>query len=299
MGGSLWQMKGFFMKNMQQSSDIENVLKYIIFAFKKQVPNEDIELFKKNIGLLKYEFFDIKALYTFDEESCNDILTKAVIITDNESLDIKNGKLGECAILGVGFDYRGNAPFITESLLSTGEGYLLLVYARKHNLPVVIGETKRLLIREMSMQDLDSLYELYDSLKACPYIEPLYERSEEEEFSRKYIENMYGFYNYGLWLVFLKDTNKLIGRAGIEHREINGELCHEIGYLIDKAYQHNHYALEVCEFIVNYAFDKIEVSSLIACINKNNTPSINLAKRLGFSEYKTIDEDILYRKCSL
>ena len=108
---------------------------------------------------------------------------------------------------------------------------------------------------------------------------------------------MYGFYNYGLWLVFLKDTNKLIGRAGIEHREIDGEMCHEIGYLIDKKYQRNHYALEACKFIVDYAFEEVGVSSLVACINKNNIPSIKLVENLGFSEYKTVGEDVLYRKC--
>ncbi len=282
---------------MKNISDIQDSLQYIIFAFKNKIADSDIELFKENIGLLKYKFLDISEFDTFDECKCNNILKNAVIVTDNEMLTIKNGDLSQSAILGVGLDYRGNAPFITESLLSTDESYLLLVYARKHKLPVIIGETKRLLIREMSMSDLDILYELYDSLKDCPYIEQLYERSEEEEFSRKYIENMYGFYNYGLWLVFLKDTNKLIGRAGIEHREIDGEMCHEIGYLIDKKYQRNHYALEACKFIVDYAFEEVGVSSLVACINKNNTPSIKLVKNLGFSEYKTVEEDILYRKC--
>ncbi len=282
---------------MKNISGVQDSLQYIILALKNKIADSEVKLFKENIGLSKYKFLDISKLNTFDEYKCNDILKNAVIVTDNENLTIKNGDLSQSALLGVGLDYRGNAPFITESLLSTDESYLSLVYARKHKLPIIIGETKRLIIREMSMSDLDILYELYDSLKDCPYIEQLYERSEEEEFSRKYIENMYGFYNYGLWLVFLKGTNKLIGRAGIEHREIDGEMCHEIGYLIDKKYQRNHYALEVCEFIVNYAFEEVGVSSLVACINKNNTPSINLVKCLGFSEYKTVEEDVLYRKC--
>ena len=158
---------------MKNISDIQDSLQYIIFAFKNKIADSDIELFKENIGLLKYKFLDISEFDTFDECKCNNILKNAVTVTDNEMLTIKNGDLSQSAILGVGLDYCGNAPFITESILSTDESYLLLVYARKHKLPVIIGETKRLLIREMSMSDLDILYELYDSLKDCPYIEQL------------------------------------------------------------------------------------------------------------------------------
>lgn len=30
---------------------------------------------------------------------------------------------------------------------------------------------------------------------------------------------MYGYYGYGMWLVFDKASGELIGRAGLEHRE--------------------------------------------------------------------------------
>ena len=37
-----------------------------------------------------------------------------------------------------------------------------------------------------------------------------------QEFDLRYIKNMYGFFEYGLWLVFEKKSGELIGRAGIE-----------------------------------------------------------------------------------
>ena len=42
-------------------------------------------------------------------------------------------------------------------------------------------------------------------------------------FTIKYIENMYGFFGYGLWLVFDKKTGELVARAGIENRSQSAE----------------------------------------------------------------------------
>lgn len=51
---------------------------------------------------------------------------------------------------------------------------------------------------------------------------------------KNYIENMYGFYGYGLWLVFEKETDELIGRAGIEIRNIDGADKNELDILSEK-----------------------------------------------------------------
>lgn len=46
---------------------------------------------------------------------------------------------------------------------------------------------------------------------------------------------MYGFFGYGLWLVFDKKTGELVARAGVENRSIDGQNCQELGYLVKKA----------------------------------------------------------------
>lgn len=61
------------------------------------------------------------------------------------------------------------------------------------------------------------------------FVEPLYDYETELEYQKAYIENMYGFYEYGMWLVFLKETGRLIGRAGLEHDEM--------GYMIAQQFQ--------------------------------------------------------------
>jgi RimJ/RimL family protein N-acetyltransferase len=128
------------------------------------------------------------------------------------------------------------------------------------------------------------------------YIEPLYERKKEEEFTRNYIKNMYGFFGYGLWLVILKADGRIVGRAGIEHREINGETVQELGYLIGKPWQHMGYAKEACLAIIEYCVEELGIGQLYLCSHKENIPSLSLAEKLGFSCIDEIDGMKLCRK---
>lgn len=84
------------------------------------------------------------------------------------------------------------------------------------------------------MDDLGEVYELYDDDEIRKYMEPLYEYGEEKKFTESYIKNMYGMYGFGMWLVKDRDTDKLIGRAGLELRLIDGVEEMELGYIIGK-----------------------------------------------------------------
>ena len=147
------------------------------------------------------------------------------------------------------------------------------------------------------MGDLPHLYELYQTLSDCPYVEPLYEYEDEKAFTIKYIENMYGFFGYGLWLVFDKKTGELVARAGIENRSIDGQNCQELGYLVKKSWQGKHVAWEVMNHIVDIAKDRFGLEELYICTVKTNIPSIQLALKLGFTLYAgDTDEMNIYRK---
>ncbi len=200
-------------------------------------------------------------------------------------------------IVGYGLDYKGNVPYIIDDLEKISAGYMRLIYSRYLKIPYTVAVTERLVIREMRLEDLDDVYAVYDSLSGCPYIEPLYERSREEEFTRNYIRDMYGFYQYGLWLVFDRKSGELVGRVGIENRMIDGQLCRELGYLIDKKKQGRGYAYEASLAVLDYAHSELELEEMYICAHINNKPSIGLAKKLGFTLYaENIDGINLYRK---
>ena len=160
--------------------------------------------------------------------------------------------------------------------------FLQRVYERHFNIPWTILETKRCIVRELELSDLDALFSMYAEPGMTDYMEGLYEYEEELEYQKAYIENMYRFYGYGIWLVFEKKTGTLIGRAGVEHREeLNGDM--ELGYAIRTSFQHQGYAYEVCQAIMQYAGEELQVHLLHCLIQKENALSEKLAIKLGFS----------------
>lgn len=181
--------------------------------------------------------------------------------------------------------------YAVESLAELDIEYLERVRRRYNHIPWDIGETDRCLIRELSLSDLPALYELYAKPGMTDYVEPLYDYETELEYQKAYIENMYGFYEYGMWLVFSKKTGKLIGRAGLEHDEL--------GYMIAPELWNRGYATEVCRFIIDYARENTDFEELYCRIDERNEASVRLAKKLGFTNSGQVDEDIhasIYRK---
>lgn len=192
--------------------------------------------------------------------------------------------------------YRG-VDMIVEGFEEVDADFLEKMYQRHHRIPWTILETERCMVRELSLDDLDGLFELYADDGMDAYTEPLYLYEEEKEFQRAYIENMYRYFGYGMWLVFEKETQKLIGRAGLEHREYNGVVELELGYLIGRKYQGRGYATEVCTAILDYAKENAGFERINTVIQDGNDVSIALSKKLGFEQKESyeIDDKIMHR----
>lgn len=116
---------------------------------------------------------------------------------------------------------------IAEGFEEIDDAYLTRIWQRHHRIPWTIFTTERCLVRELCMDDLNALFELYAQPGMTDFMEELYPWEEEVAYERAYIENMYRFYEYGMWLVFDKVTGELIGRAGLEHRPYPEENTNE------------------------------------------------------------------------
>lgn len=171
---------------------------------------------------------------------------------------------------------------IVEGFEEVDEEFLKRAWQRYHHLPWTIAVTKRCIIRELTLDDMDALFELYKDKEVARFTESLFDMEEETDYQRAYINNMYRYFGYGIWLVFHKETGELIGRAGLEHREYGEELELELGYLIETKYQKQGYATEVCKAIIDYAENEICALAVNCLIEEENTASIALAKKLGF-----------------
>lgn len=218
-----------------------------------------------------------------------------IVITDKEAdvltLKGKDGlNINMPSVPVIAYDNRKlekqdlfKADLLIEELGSINLRLLSNIYLRFHKEPVVIAETDRLFIREMKLSDLDELYRLYEPASITRFLEPLYEsRQEEEEFLEAYIKCMYGFYGYGMWALVDKNSNRLIGRAGLDNREVDGEIQIELGYMVGVPYQRQGYAYEAAVSILKFAVNELECEFVNCFVNKNNTASAALLKKLGF-----------------
>ncbi len=160
-----------------------------------------------------------------------------------------------------------------------------------------ILETERCYVREIGLDDVVLEYELYDSPHMLDFIEPLLPYEEELEYQKLYIEKIYGKYGYGMWAVFDKVSNRLIGEAGLEHRvDINREKfpydwmfaedCSELGFCFAEDLWGQGYCTEVCRGILDYGINVLGHKVFFARAEKENKGSVRVLEKLGFKNYE-------------
>ena len=249
-----------------------------------QIPEREVSLLRENLAGIKQTTFVLikkeEAFHQLSEKRSRDI----IFLSSNQSLlDLaRDVDVPAIAYQKPEMDTFLHADMVVEGFEEVDMTFLQRVYERHFNIPWTILETERCIVRELELSDLDDLFSMYAEPGMTDYMEGLYEYEEELEYQKAYIENMYRFYGYGMWLVFEKKTGTLIGRAGVEHREeLNGDM--ELGYAIRTSFHHQGYAYEVCQAIMQYAREVLQVHLVHCLIQKENALSEKLAIKLGFS----------------
>lgn len=259
--------------------------------------NEDVEK-EQEAFLLKYEKIaeKINSIEELTEYKEKEVL----LISDREDFYKAAVQLQMAFLLYINdLNTSGSfpkAPYAITSLEGIGLNYMEQVYKRFHHIPWNILDTAHLKVREMTVDDLDSLYEVYNHPSITRYMEGLYEdREKEAAYTRDYIKNVYGFYGYGLWIVEEKDSGQIIGRAGLSHRE--GYEEPELGYVIGKKYQNKGYATEVCKAILKYGTKEFGFKHFNAFVHKDNGASIRICEKCGMNwkEQVRIEDELLER----
>lgn len=159
------------------------------------------------------------------------------------------------------------------------------IYNRLHKLPCEILRTKRLIIRETTVADVDAFLELYRDPSITLYMEDLFEPDTEREYQQNYIENIYEFYDIGIWTLVLRNEDgtegEIVGRMGIEMTEVEGMV--EMGFMLGCDYQGHGYATEAGLAILEYAKNVPGINEIRAKVHKENLSSQRLCERLGMS----------------
>lgn len=264
------------MDFVKQKVKGRNMLKYIIFVTKKNIPElKELRQECEQKGVNLFPFLP-------EEET---LINETIYITDHE--EICRQLLVEKANVLVwlheenGDQNLGKVPYAIENIQELDFMYIERIYQRFQKLPWKIAETKRCIIREMTEYDLDAVYEVYASPSITKYMEGLYENREEElEYTRSYIQNAYTFWGYGTWIIEKKSNGKVIGRIGFNLRD--GYEEPELGFVIMESEQRKGYAFECCQMVLWVGKEEYEFETIQTLVKEGNTASINLCQKLGF-----------------
>lgn len=209
----------------------------------------------------------------------------SMFVVDHDDLA---GKLLEANAYIAGYEHDENRDlpllkmdYIISDLEDLEKEDLEFMWNRITGQPCDVLETKRLFIRETTVEDVDAFYSIYKNPEITAYMEPLFENPDEERaYQEMYIKNVYGLYGYGVWTVIEKKSGKIIGRAGVAPRAGCEEP--ELGFVIGKEWQGQGYAYEACEAVLSYVKKEFEINRVIAVVHKENEASKGLCNKLGF-----------------
>ncbi len=146
-------------------------------------------------------------------------------------------------------------------------------------------ETDRLILREMTLDDLEFYFRHFNNTKivegSCfPGPESL--EAAKEELERYCIKPFKE--NKGIrWGIIRKGDDELIGTCGYYdwHKTVRRA---EIGYDLDPAYWGQGLVTEALIAVLKYGFEKMDLNRIQAIIDSRNTRSLNLVHRLGFKK---------------
>lgn len=146
----------------------------------------------------------------------------------------------------------------------------------------MILETERLILREMTQEDLPALREILQDEETMY----AYNGAFDEEDTQAWLDRQlmrYAQDGFGLWAVVLRGTGRMIGQCGLTMQPWRGNSVLEVGYLFNRAFWHHGYATEAARGCMDYAFTRLDAREVCSIIRETNLPSRHVAERNGMT----------------
>ena len=152
-------------------------------------------------------------------------------------------------------------------------------------------ETKRLTLREMTMEDFDALYEILSDPQTMQHYPAPFGKEETQRWIMRNMERYEGL-GFGLWAVILKETGELIGDCGITIQNIHGQRLPEIGYHIRRNLWRRGYASEAAQACMDFIFTRTSFNSVYSYMKYTNEASYGVALKNGMTFIEEYDDPI-------
>lgn len=161
-----------------------------------------------------------------------------------------------------------------------------------------ILETKRLKLIEITHQHLDSIFSILSLEEVTKYYgtDPFILPAEATKLIDMYHKNFHE--KRGIrWGIKLKENQKIIGTIGLNALQLNNKRA-EIGYELHPSYWRNGFATEALKEVLNFSFEQLDLHRVGAVVYPENKVSLNLLKKLGFTNEGLLRDYIYQNKQS-
>ncbi len=152
----------------------------------------------------------------------------------------------------------------------------------------MVLETKRLILREMTLYDVDDLLAIFSDPETMQFYPQPFDRQMTQTWIERNIQR-YAHHGFGLWALILKENGKLIGDCGLVIQEVDDVEEIEIGYHLCRNLWGKGLATEAAQTCRDYGFNQLGFDRLISLINPANIASRRVAEKNGMRLIKEIE----------
>lgn len=144
-------------------------------------------------------------------------------------------------------------------------------------------ETPRLVLRKMTLDDAQDIFEYASDPEVARYVTWPAHRSIEDALSfLRVVQREYEAGGPSSWGIVHKADRKLIGTIGFVRWEPNNSLA-EIGYALSQKYWNMGLMTEVVQEVIRFGFEKMGINRLQAMCMIENTASERVMRKCGMT----------------
>lgn len=141
-------------------------------------------------------------------------------------------------------------------------------------------ETERLVLREFTLADLDSLHGILSDPVTMSFWPKPFDRAATQRWIERARES-YATHGFGRYAVTLKQTGELIGDCGFLRVEVNGVPENDLGYILAKNHWGRGYATEAARGCLRYGFEQLRLARIVANMESKHLKSKKVAETIG------------------
>lgn len=149
---------------------------------------------------------------------------------------------------------------------------------KKINMPII--ESKRCILRKISIYDADDLFEYYKNEEILRYLPfSVHENLEEtKRFIKNYFLRNYKSGRISHYAIVYKENNKVIGNIGFNNIRPSDKIG-ELGVCLNKNYWGNGIISEIVPHLIKFGFEDLGLNRITAIYFDGNLKSASVLEK--------------------